>query len=207
MTREDLTDITMILDRSGSMMRIKTDTEGGFNAFIKEQRAVAGEARVSLVQFDDQYEEVYSGVLVGSVPPVDLQPRGSTALLDAVGKTVVTTGERLAGMGEEDRPGHVVVVILTDGLENASHEWSREKVFELIKEQQEKYAWTFVFLGSNQDAIKVGAGIGVPMDYAVTYSGEAVGAAMNSTSHLVTNVRGGKKGGYTQQDRDEAVGR
>jgi uncharacterized protein YegL len=207
MTREDLTDITMILDRSGSMMSIKEDTEGGFNAFIEEQRGVPGEARVSLVQFDDEYEEVYSSVLVGSVPPVELQPRGSTALLDAVGKTVVATGERLAGMDEEDRPGHVVVVILTDGRENASREWSREKVSGLLQEQQERYAWTFVFLGSNQDAIKTGAGMGVPADYAVTYTGDAVAAAMNSTSHLVTNVRSGGEGGYTQQDRDRAVGR
>lgn len=122
MTRPDYTDIVVVLDRSGSMAGIKFDMEGGFNTFIAKQREIAGVCRVSLYQFDTVYEPVYQGIQVQEVPLLELVPRGGTALYDALAKTIVTTGERLAKMAEPDRPGKVVFIVITDGAENASEE-------------------------------------------------------------------------------------
>ena len=112
MTDPTYTDITMVLDRSGSMQSIKTDTIGGFDAFISEQRQVPGRCTVSLVQFDNEYEEVYTGRPIAEVPTLTLVPRGSTAMLDAIGRAVNATGARLAAMPEDRRPGTVIVGIM-----------------------------------------------------------------------------------------------
>ena len=121
--RTDLTDITMVIDRSGSMQSIRSDAEGGINSFIEQQKQEPGEANVTLVQFDADYEFVHSGVPIRQVPAFKLVPRGSTALLDAVGRAINETGARLAAMDEVQRPGLVVFVIVTDGEENSSREF------------------------------------------------------------------------------------
>ena len=145
--RSDLTDITLVVDRSGSMEKIREDAEGGVNTFIQEQAKHPGEALLTLVQFDTEYEFVHRGMPIKQVPPYTLVPRGNTALLDAVGRAINETGERLAKMAEEDRPGLVVFVITTDGLENSSKEFSKAQIKELIERQQSAYKWQFIFLG------------------------------------------------------------
>ena len=128
---KDKADITIILDRSGSMESVKDDTIGGFNSFLAEQQKVAGEAVLSLVQFDDQYEVVYQDKDIRAadrLTEATFQPRGMTALLDAVGRTINAVGQRLASLPETERPDKVVLVIMTDGFENSSHEFSAAKI-------------------------------------------------------------------------------
>jgi uncharacterized protein YegL len=168
--RSDLTDITVVMDRSGSMESCRTDAEGGLNAFIDQQKSEPGEALFTLVQFDNEYEFVHSAVPIKSVPRYTLLPRGSTALLDAVGRAIVETGERLSKMAEADRPGLVVFVIITDGEENASKEFKKAQIKAMIERQSSAYSWQFTFLGANQDAFAEGAAIGI-----------AAGAIMNHT--------------------------
>lgn len=167
MTKQNFTEIIVVLDRSGSMSSIVADMEGGFNTFIEQQRQVPGECRVSLYQFDDplMYEQIYAGMPISDVPPLKLVPRGSTALYDAVAKTIITTGERFSRTPEWDRPSKVVFMIITDGQENASVEYSVHqngayRVKQLVDHQTEKYGWAFVYIGANitthDDAAKLG---------------------------------------------------
>ena len=203
MTNQDYTHIIAILDRSGSMITIRQDTEGGFDAFIEEQKKVEGKCTLTLVQFDDHYNVVYASKDLQKVRPLVLVPRGSTALLDAIGKTVVAEGEMLARKKEEDRPGHVIVLVMSDGQENASKEWTREKVSELLNQQKDTYGWKFIFMGTNQDAVTEGQSMGFDADYAVTFgAGNTVGT-YNVTSANVAAMRKGGSGAYTQAQRDE----
>jgi uncharacterized protein YegL len=187
--RSDLADVTLVVDRSGSMARIREDAEGGVNTFIREQAKQPGEALLSLVQFDTEYEFVLRGMPIKQVPPYKLTPRGNTALLDAVGRAINETGERLAKMAEADRPGLVVFVITTDGLENSSKEFSKAQVKELIECQQSKYNWQFIFLGANQDAFAEAGGMGVGHAGAANYALDKVHAAWRATSANVGRMR------------------
>jgi hypothetical protein len=174
------TDITVVLDRSGSMESIASDVIGGLNTFIREQAQVEGEACFTLVQFDDHYEVVHAHVPVQDVPPLTDRtyvPRGSTALLDAIGRTIVATGARLAMMAEADRPQVVVFAVQTDGLENASREFSRQQVFDMIRHQEAKYGWQFVFLAADQDAIAEGDKMGFAAASAIDYDKDTGGVA------------------------------
>jgi len=189
MTDPNLTHLYFLLDRSGSMQSIKGDTEGGFDAFIAEQRGQSGECRVTLAQFDDTYEQVYADRPVAEVPPLKLQPRGTTALLDSIGRLVGEAGARLAALPEEQRPGVVIVGIMTDGYENASRELSHAHVKSLIETQTRDYGWQFLYLGADQDAIEVGASIGVTAANSMTYGRGRVAAAMAATSRNVGRTR------------------
>jgi hypothetical protein len=172
-------DITLVLDRSGSMSSCKAATIDGFNEFIDAQLAVPGEAVVSLAQFDDQYDSLYEAKKLSDegvkLTEDTFIPRGSTRLLDAIGKTIVRTGERIKAIPEGDRPDKVIFVIITDGHENASVEYNHKKIFEMIRLQEETYSWEFVFIGADQDAIDTGSKLGVRgancMDYAGTEEG------------------------------------
>lgn len=175
MTDKDYTEIILLVDKSGSMERIKRDTEGGINTFIEEQRKVPGKCKVTLVTFSGNHNMVYSAVDISDVPRFELSPTGSTALLDAIGHTINSVGERLSALKEEERPGKIFFVISTDGEENASKEFTRAHIFDKIKHQTDQYKWEFVFLGANQDAIQVGHSIGINAQRAVTYSANAVG--------------------------------
>ena len=159
--RSDLTDITLVVDRSGSMEQVREDAEGGVNSFIAQQAKEPGEALLTLVQFDTEYEFLHKGVPISQVPKYELVPRGMTALLDAVGRAINETGERLAKMDEQDRPGLVVFVVMTDGLENSSKEFSKATIKEMIERQQQQYSWHFTFLGANQDAFAEAGGMGI----------------------------------------------
>ena len=161
--KADLTDITLVVDRSGSMAQIREDAEGGVNTFIARQAKELGEALLTLVQFDTEYEFLLKGVPIQQAQGYELVPRGMTALLDAVGRAITETGERLAKMAEEDRPGLVIFVVVTDGHENSSKEFtSKNQISGMVREQEDKYQWKFVFLGANMDAIATAAGLGIP---------------------------------------------
>ena len=189
MTRADLTHIYFLLDRSGSMQTIKTDIEGGFAAFVEEQQRTPGECRVTLAQFDDRYDVVYSSVPVAQVPPLDLQPRGRTALLDAMGRFITSAGEELAALAEPERPGTVIVAIMTDGYENASQEWTHPAVKALVEQQTEGYSWQFLYMGADQDAIEVGASVGVAPAASVTYARGKGRQAMFAAAGKISKLR------------------
>lgn len=159
--RQDYAEITFVLDRSGSMESTKADAEGGFNQFIEDQRKVPGECRVTLAQFDTEHEIVYADRLIAEVPKLTLLPRGGTALLDAIGRTIIAIGDRLSKMDETKRPGKVFFVIVTDGGENSSREFTPAKIAEMIKHQRETYNWQFIFLGANQDAITIARNLNI----------------------------------------------
>lgn len=172
------TDITIILDRSGSMESVKADTIGGFNNFLGEQQKVEGEASLSLVQFDDQYEVVYEDKAIRAadrLTEATFQPRGSTALFDAVGRTINSTGQRLALTAEADRPDKVLFVIMTDGFENASREFTAAQISEMINHQRYIYKWEFMFIGANQDAVLSAKEIGIPAAASLTYAANSEG--------------------------------
>lgn len=200
MTNPDLTHLYFLLDRSGSMTSICDDTVGGFNAFIAEQQNHPGQCRVTLAQFDDRYEQVYADLPVGDVPPLELHPRGTTALLDAIARLIADAGERLAALREDERPGTVIVGIMTDGHENASTEWTHPAVKALIEQQTKVYDWEFLYMGADQDAIEVGARLGVAADRSVTYTRGSTAMAMDATSKVVGRVRAAKAAGRATED-------
>jgi len=172
-------DITVVLDRSGSMQSIADDTIGGFNQFLSEQKGIKGKANMSLMQFDDQFETVYSGIDIQEAPDLTketFRPRGMTRLLDAIGKTIAETNERLTKADNKSLPAKVVMVILTDGMENDSVEYSKDDVFNMLSNYQKEHKWEFVFLGAKQDAIAVGHGLGIKAGNALRYGKTHVGA-------------------------------
>ncbi len=197
MTDAAYTHIAFLLDRSGSMQSIKTDTQGGFDAYIAAQQADPGRCTVTLAQFDEQYEEVYAGKDIAAVPPLDLQPRGMTALHDSIAQLIHSTGAFLSALPEGQRPGTVLVGIMTDGLENASKEWTGATVKKLIEQQEGQYDWTFSYMGANQDAIEVGASMGIAAERSLTYGTGNVAEAMVAYSASSTNVRGAVAAGAT----------
>ena len=195
--RNELTDITMIVDRSGSMASIKSDAEGGINTFVELQKQEPGEALLTLVQFDTHYEFVHSGIPIKQVPAFTLVPRGGTALLDAVGRAINETGARLAAMDEAQRPGLVVVVIVTDGEENSSCEFRREQIRAMIELQQTVYKWQFTFLAANQDAFAEGASLGIAAGGIANYSPNKIASAHMGTAQQVARMRRSASAGET----------
>lgn len=178
--RHDLTDITFVLDRSGSMGSIRAQTIESFNKFLTSQQEAAGTAVISLLQFDDQFDLLYSAIPVHQAPALNAEtyvPRGNTALLDAMGQSIQKTGERLRDMPEHERPGTVLFVTLTDGEENASHLYTLDLINQMIREQTDKYSWQFVFLGANQDAISTAARMGIGANQAMTFMASSAGSA------------------------------
>ncbi|MGC3994199.1 MAG: vWA domain-containing protein [Propionicimonas sp.] len=189
MTNPDRTHIEFVLDRSGSMHSIKSDIEGGFDAFVADQRTHPGRTTVSLAQFDDRYEVVFTAVDVAEVGPLDLQPRGSTAMLDAIGRSITALGSRLAALPEDQRPGTVIVAIMTDGLENASREYTHAAVKALITQQEQVYNWQFLYMGADQDAIEVGASIGIAPGRALSYDRGKSKEAFGAQTRLANKLR------------------
>jgi len=209
MTDPNRTHIFFLLDRSGSMQSIKSDTEGGFTAFIDEQRRTAGECRVTLAQFDNHYDVVYADRPIADVPALELQPRGSTALLDAMGRLVTDAGATLAALHEDQRPATVIVAIMTDGLENASREWTHPAIKALVEQQTRQYGWQFMYMGADQDAIEVGRNIGVAAANSITYGRGKSQEVMANVSDKVRRYRTARAGGdmaapmpaFTEEER------
>lgn len=211
-TNSDL--FVFILDRSGSMQSIKHDVQGAFDALIEEQRNNPGAATVSLHQFDDKYEDVYLNRPISEVGSLDLRPRGSTALLDAIGRTVIETRQRIAEMPADQRPGAVHLNIMTDGEENSSTEFKRGVIKAMLEAQEKVDKWIVSYLGTNQDAVEVGTSLGVSADRSLTYTSETVHSAMSSYSALTTKARRARREGassdeiiagsvFTDRQRDE----
>jgi hypothetical protein len=204
--------IAVLLDRSGSMEAIKSDTEGGFNAFVAEQAKQPGRARVTLAQFDTEYEIVYANRPIADVPRLELHPRGATALYDGVGRLLTDVGAELAKLPEDERPGTVIVVVMTDGQENSSVEWTHQAVSAAIKRQEHDYSWDFVFLGANMDAVAIGQQLGFSADKSLTYAatGGGVASAMASTNAYVSRRRSAVDAapveGFSDEDRAGARG-
>jgi len=175
---ENLTEIVAILDRSGSMESLTNDTIGGFNSFLKEQKEVPGEAVLTTVFFNDSYVLLHDRVNIKNVKPItnkDYVAQGSTTLLDAMGKTINSIGLKLHNTPENERPGKVIFFIITDGEENASEEFSNEKVKEMVALQKNTYSWEFIFLGANIDSFSVARNMGISADRAFDYVAEPKG--------------------------------
>lgn len=205
------TDITIVLDRSGSMASVADDTIGGFNRFLADQKAAPGTATITLHRFDHEFETPIKARDIQKAPDLNGQsfvPRGQTALMDAIGRAIGATGERLQKLAENDRAENVVFVIITDGHENASHEYDQQKVFEMITHQQQKYKWEFVFLGANQDAIKAAVMLGMNANAAMTYASNSIGtqsAFKAASGNLLRKRAGGQQVNcsFTDFDREE----
>ena len=190
----NLTEIVFILDRSGSMSGLESDTIGGFNSMLEKQKKEAGEALVSTVLFDHESVVLHDRIPIAKVEPMTAQQyftRGSTALVDALGGAIHHIGNVHKYAREEDRPGKTLFIITTDGYENASRRYTAERVREMVKRQQEKYGWEFLFLGANIDAVETAREYGIGADHSVNYRCDAVGTALNYEvlSEAITQVR------------------
>ena len=180
--KKNLTELVFILDRSGSMAGLESDTIGGFNAMINKQKREEGEALVSTLLFDNESIVIHDRANVQSVAPLTEKEyfvRGCTALLDAIGGAIHHIGNVHKYAREEDRPEHTLFVITTDGMENASRRYTTERVKQMIQRQKEKYGWEFVFLGANIDAVETAGRIGIDQNRAVNYHSDSVGTRLN----------------------------
>ena len=187
--KKDFTDITVVLDRSQSMSSCREEAESGLNHFVKEQQELPGHANFTLVKFDDKYEVAYNAINIKKVEKCTLEPRGMTALLDAVGRTINDTGERLSKIAHDYRPGLVVFVIVTDGQENSSHEFTKSQIRGMIEKQQSEFSWQFTFLGANQDAFAEAAGLGISPISTMTYSTDKTKGVFLAASRNVGSMR------------------
>lgn len=180
--KKNLTELVFILDRSGSMSGLETDTIGGFNSLIEKQKKIEGEALVSTILFDNVSEVIHDRVNIQNINPLtdkDYTVRGCTALLDAIGGAIHHIGNVHKYARQEDIPEHTLFVITTDGYENASHTYSSARVKKMIEHEKEKYGWEFLFLGANIDAVETASTFGIAADRAVTYHSDRKGTELN----------------------------
>lgn len=205
MTDSNYSALMLIIDRSGSMSSIRDEMVGSLTTLLRDQAAQPGLLTVDVVTFDDHIETTHVQADPRTVE-IDLQPRGMTALLDAIGVGVTDLGARLAAMPEHARPGTVLVVVATDGGENSSKEWRPGAIKQLLDTQREQYGWDFVFLGANQDAVTVGAAYGFSQESALDFDAEsdAIAPAMASLNAYVTRSRVGSNSGFTLEERRNA---
>lgn len=203
MPNPNLRHIVLVLDRSGSMQAVKEDTEGGLAAFLEAQSENSGDTRVSLYQFATVYEPVYENLPLAEVPAYTLKPRGGTALLDAIGRTITSVKAQIKALDADDRPGEVVLVVLTDGAENSSREYTLPVVKQLIEKRRAK-GWQVVFLGADQDAITVATTMGIDRDHSLSYRSRSTLRSMRAAGQMVS--RGSASGRYefTDEEREAA---
>ncbi len=203
-------EIAFVLDRSGSMESCREATIEGFNSFLQEQQRTEGLAKLTLILFDDEYLVPIDALPVAEILPLNNDsyvPRGSTALLDAIGRTIDELGARLAALPEQDRPVQVIVAILTDGLENSSQNYTWQQIADAIKQQSEQYRWTFLFLGANQDAIATAAQMNITAANAAAYVADAAGlhASASSLTRKVRALRRVSMGTASVEECHDAV--
>ncbi len=189
-----ITELVFVLDKSGSMAGLEGDTIGGYNAMLEKQKAVEGECRITTVLFDNNYELLHDRLDIRAVGPMTEKEYfvgGSTALLDAIGRTISKIGNVQKHTAEGYRADKVLFVIITDGEENASREYSAEKVRAQIERQKERYGWEFIFLGANIDAVEAAGRFGINADRAQTYHADSQGVALNfdAVGEAVTSYR------------------
>lgn len=183
--KKNLTELVFILDRSGSMSGLEGDTIGGYNAMLEKQKKVEGEALVTTVLFDDQYELLHDRINLRGVAPITNKiyyVRGSTALLDAIGKTIDKIGHAHKHTAYKEVPEKTIVVITTDGQENASHEYSLGRIKSMIEHQKERYGWEFLFLGANIDAVNTAGSFGIAPTRAAQYHADRRGMKVSYES-------------------------
>ena len=195
--KNNITELVFILDRSGSMSGLESDTIGGFNAMIEKQKKQDGECYVSTVLFDNVSEVLHDRARLSDIKPMtenDYTVRGCTALIDAIGGAIHHIGNVHKYARPEDVPEHTMFIITTDGMENASRRYSSEQVKAMIKRQKEKYGWEFLFIGANIDAVETAARYGIDEDRAVNYRADKKGTHIlyKSVSQVVGNVRANK---------------
>jgi hypothetical protein len=214
--KQGFTYIALVLDRSGSMRVMREATVSAVNKFVAEQKKLSGECMMRLVQFDDlEYTVVFEKNMqdIGLLTQTDFQPRGMTPLLDAQGQTIVDVGKKLATMPEHQRPEKVIIVTMTDGLENASKEFTKERVATLVAHQRAHYGWEFLYLGANQDAIAIAAEMNIPRGSTMSYDASPTGMrnTMAATADYVSSVRSSSSGltgqsvTFTDADREAAM--
>jgi len=180
--KKNLTELVFILDRSGSMRGLEADTIGGFNSMIDKQKQTDGEALISTVLFDNYCEVIHDRVDVQKIAPMtekEYNVRGCTALLDAIGGAIHHIGNVHKYARREDVPEHTIFVITTDGMENASHHYSSDRVKQMIERQKQKYGWEFLFLGANIDAVETAAHFGIGKERAVSFHSDSIGTRLN----------------------------
>ncbi len=192
--KKDLTELVFILDKSGSMAGLESDTIGGYNAMLKKQQEQPGEAIVTTVLFDDKYELLHDRINIKGINPITEKEyfvEGCTALLDAIGKTIKKIDNAQRHTSEEEQAEKVMFVITTDGMENASKEYSYNKIKAMVKQQKEKYGWEFIFLGANMDAVETAGRFGIDADRAANYNADSQGTSLNFTvvSEAVSHIR------------------
>lgn len=206
--KKDLTELVFILDRSGSMSGLESDTIGGYNAMLAKQKKEPGEAVITTVLFDDRYELLHDRInLHGIVPITDKEyyVRGNTALLDAIGKTINKIGNVQKHTAEDERSEHVMFVITTDGMENSSREFGYEKIRQMIEHQKNKYGWEFIFLGANIDAIATAERFGIGKDRATNFNADGEGTLLNYEviSETVSSLRANRPISESWKERIE----
>lgn len=192
-----ITELVFILDRSGSMSGLERDTIGGFNSFVKKQRKQSGECYVSTVLFDGESTVLHDRIRLEDVPKMtenDYVTQGCTALLDALGGAIHHIASIHKYARKEDVPQHTMFIITTDGMENASRRYSRDRVKAMIEHEKEKYGWEFLFIGANIDAVETAANIGISRDRAVNYNADSVGTKVvfDTVSVTAENLRAAK---------------
>ncbi len=180
--KKDLTEVIFILDRSGSMAGLEDDTIGGYNGMIKKQKALDGDVIVTTVLFDDEYELLHDRIGLMGIEPIsekDYYVRGTTALLDAIGKSINKIINVQKNTARDERAEKVMFVITTDGMENASREYTYDRIKAMIEHQKERYNWEFLFLGANIDAVETAAKFGIDRDRATNFHSDKIGSAIN----------------------------
>ena len=190
------TELVFILDRSGSMSGLEADTIGGYNAMLEKQKREAGEATVTTVLFDDQYELLHDHIDLNDIAPItdrEYYVRGCTALLDAIGRTIQKIANVQKHTLPENRADRVLFVITTDGMENASREYNYEQIRRMVELEKAEYGWEFLFLGANIDAISTARRFGIGADRAVNYHADIQGTRLNYEviSETVSCLRAG----------------
>lgn len=194
----NLTELVFILDRSGSMSGMESDTIGGFNSMIRKQKQEAGEALISTVLFNQDRFVLHDRIPVSEISEMtdgDYTVGGCTALLDAIGCAIHHICNIHKYIREEDRPSQTIFIITTDGMENASHLYSSDKVKKMIRRQEDKYGWQFLFLGANIDAVETASHIGIRAENSVDYHCDSEGTQLNYMvlSEAVSGVRRNRK--------------
>lgn len=192
--KNNITELVFILDRSGSMSGLESDTIGGFNSMIEKQKKQEGECFVSTILFDNESEVLHDRIRLGDTPLMtdkDYTVRGCTALIDAIGGAIHHIGNIHKYARAEDVPEHTMFIITTDGQENASHRYTSEQVKKMIERQKEKYGWEFLFIGANIDAVETAARYGIDSDRAVNYNADAKGTHIlyESVARAVCSMR------------------
>ena len=200
--RDNYTHIIAILDESGSMEICKNDVKHGFDNFVREQRDFPGKCTFTLIKFNEQSTYVHTGVSVNDIPPLDFHPQGRTALYDAMGLAIKSTGEWLSKMEESERPSKVICMTFTDGENNASRQFTKQQIREMVELQTNIYKWHFVFLGANMDGMAEGQSLGVAAAAAASYSVDQTREAYRSLSVQTKSLRANQIRSFTFTDDD-----